>query len=340
MTSDKNRIVTGIRPTGELTIANYVGAMKPVVEMQDDFDGSINLFVADLHGLTDQEPDVINTNRLDTVRSFLAAGANPERTNIYLQSQVEEPTVVLANYMDRHTTIAELLRNPTLKDKLKDNTKAESINVALGRYPILMAADIFVQDANKVPVGEDQYPHIEFARKLARRFNNEYGGGEAVIIEPEVVAIEALRILALNGEGKMSKSNPRGAIFLKDSPDDVEAKIKRAKTGAPGEMNDALESHFTLCRHLCRDEKQTEQLERFRDAHLNGRPVMADFKKFMTELINTRLDEFQTSYNGITETDIQAVVLEGGHRAYDQASSVVLRVKRAMGIEATRITSV
>jgi len=332
MTSHESRIVTGIRPTGELTIANYVGAMKPVVEMQDNFEGSINLFVADLHGLTDQEPDVVNANRLDTVRSFLAAGADPERTNIYLQSQVEEPTVVLANYMDRHTTISELLRNPTLKDKLKNDTKAESINVALGRYPILMAADIFVQDADKVPVGEDQYPHIEFARRLARRFNNEYGRGESIIVEPEVVAVEALRILALNGDGKMSKSNPRGAIFLKDTPEDVEGKVKRAKTDAPGEMNDSLESHFTLCRHLCKDDQQAEQLERFKAAHLDGKPIMADFKKFMTELVNTYLDEFQTNYNSITPTDVQNVITEGGQKAHDQASSVVSRAKRAMGI--------
>ena len=332
MTSHESRIVTGIRPTGELTIANYVGAMKPVVEMQDNFEGSINLFVADLHGLTDQEPDVVNANRLDTVRSFLAAGADPERTNIYLQSQVEEPTVVLANYMDRHTTISELLRNPTLKDKLKNDAKAESINVALGRYPILMAADIFVQDADKVPVGEDQYPHIEFARRLARRFNNEYGKGESIIVEPEVVAVEALRILALNGDGKMSKSNPRGAIFLKDTPEDVEAKIKRAKTDAPGEMNDALESHFTLCRHLCKNEQQAEELERFKAAHLDGKPIMANFKKFMTELVNTSLGEFQTNYNSITPTDVQNVITEGGQKAHDQASSVVSRAKQAMGI--------
>ncbi len=327
-----SRIVTGVRPTGELTVANYVGAMKPVVEMQDTFDGSINLFVADLHGLTDQEPEVVNANRLDTVRSFLAAGANPERTNIYLQSQVEEPTVVLANYMDRHTTISELLRNPTLKDKLKNDAKAESINVALGRYPILMAADIFVQDADTVPVGEDQYPHIEFARRLARRFNNEYGKGETIIVEPEVMAVEALRILSLSGEGKMSKSSPRGAIFLKDSPSEVEAKIKKAKTADVGEMNDTLESHFTLCRHLCKNKEEIQRLEAFREMHMDGKPIMGDFKKFMTELVNDSLDRFQANYRNITETDVRAVISEGGDKAYDQASSVVLRAKRAMGI--------
>lgn len=330
--SRESRIVTGIRPTGELTIANYVGAMKPITEMQKDFEEPINLFVADLHGLTDQEPEVINANRLDTVRSFLAAGADPERTSIYLQSQIEEPTVVLANYMDRHTTISELLRNPTLKDKLKNDDKAESISVALGRYPILMAADIFVQDADKVPVGEDQYPHIEFARRLARKFNHAYGKGEVIIVEPEVVAVEALRILALNGDGKMSKSNPNGAIFLKDTADEVEGKIKRAKTDATGEMNSALESHFTLCRHLCTDEKQREQLDRYRDAHMNGQTVMGDFKKFMAELVNTFLQDFQENYEKITPTDVQNVLDEGGQKAQDQASIVLERAKRAMGL--------
>lgn len=183
-----------------------------------------------------------------------------------------------------------------------------------------------------MPVGEDQYPHIEFARRLARRFNNEYGKGESIIAEPEVVAVEALRILSLNGDGKMSKSNPRGAIFLKDTPEDAEVKIKRARTGAPGEMNDSLESHFTLCRHLCKDEQQAERIERFKAAHLDGKPIMADFKKFMTELVNTYLDEFQTNYNSITPTDVQNVITEGGQKAHDQASSVVSRAKRAMGI--------
>lgn len=328
----ESRIVTGIRPTGELTIANYVGAMKPIAEMQKNFEEPINLFVADLHGLTDQEPGVVNANRMKTVRSFLAAGADPERTSIYLQSQIEAPTVVLANYMDRHTTISELLRNPTLKDKLKNDDKAESISVALGRYPILMAADIFVQDADKVPVGEDQYPHIEFARRLARKFNYAYGKGETIIVEPEVVAVEALRILALNGDGKMSKSNPNGAIFLNDTADEVESKIKRAKTDAAGEMNSALESHFTLCRHLCADEKQSEQLDRYRNAHMNGQAIMGDFKKFMAELVNTFLQDFQENYDKITPTDVQNVLDEGGKKAQDQASSVLERAKRAMGL--------
>src|SRR3989338_6917737 len=175
-----DRVVTGLRPTGDLSVANYVGGMKPILELQSDFEGEINLFVADLHALTDQEPDLVDATRMDTIRSFLAAGADPERVNMYLQSQIEGPTVVLSNYLDRHTSIAELLRNPTLKDKLKKDQSAESITVALGRYPILMAADIFVQDANKVPVGEDQVPHIEFARELARKFNKQYGGGETI----------------------------------------------------------------------------------------------------------------------------------------------------------------
>lgn len=328
-----DRIVTGVRPTGELTIANYVGAMKPVVDMQDSLENtSINLFVADIHGLTDQEPDVVNANRLNTVRSFLASGVEPERTNVYLQSQIEEPTVVLANYMDRHTTISELLRNPTLKDKLKKDTRAESINVALGRYPILMAADIFVQDANKVPVGEDQYPHVEFARKLARRFNQEYGGGESIIVEPEVVAVEALRILSLSGTGKMSKSNPQGAVFLGDSPEEVESKVRRAKTASPGEMNSTLESHFTLCRHLCMNEDQISKLNKYIDSHASGQPVMKDFKKFMTELINAQLDIFQSNYKGITDGDVDAVLLEGGLKARQQATAVVSRAKQAMGV--------
>jgi tryptophanyl-tRNA synthetase len=327
------RVVTGIRPTGDLSIANYVGAMKPIGELQDSYPGPINAFVADIHGLTDQEPGLISSLREDTVRSFIAAGIDPERVNIYLQTQIEEPTVILSHYLDRHVSVAELLRVPTLKDKLKKGQGVENVNVALARYPILMASDIFVQDATDVPVGQDQHAHIEFARDLARKFNNEYGEGEAVIIVPQIMAVRALRILALNGEGKMSKSNPRGAIFLKDSPDVVGDKVKRAQTAAAGEMNDVLESHFTLCEELCTTPEQSSYLNQLRVQHLQGDTVMKEFKVLMTDLVNNFLAEFQEKYNSISDAQVQEVLEAGGEDAMAQASGVLARVKTAMGFE-------
>lgn len=327
-----SRAVTGLRPTGDLSVANYVGGIKPILELQTSFEGDINLFVADLHGLTDQEPDLVNRTRLDTVRSFLAAGADPERVNIYLQSQIEEPTVMLASYLDRLVTLSELMRVPTLKEKLKDGQKEEQVTVALGRYPILMAADIFVQDADTVPVGQDQEPHIEFARRMARKFNRDYGNSDTILVEPEILATNSLRILALNSEGKMSKSSPKGAIFLKDPIDEVIDKVKKAQTAPAGEMPDVLESHFKLCEELCVSEEQLHEVDALRYAHMHGENVMGDFKKFLTARITDFLEIFQDRYASITQDYVSDILSDGGAKAEVQANSVLDRTRSSMGL--------
>lgn len=328
------RALTGIRPTGDLTVANYVGAMKPLVEMQESFNGPVNIFVADLHGLTDQEPGLVNRTRLDTARSLLASGIDPSKTNVYLQSQIEDQTTVLASVLDRHTSVAEVLRIPTLKEKLKRGQQAENATVALLRYPILMAADICIQDATHVPVGQDQIPHIEFTRDVARRFNRQYGEGRSVLVMPTVLATEAIRIAALNGDGKMSKSNPNSAIFLKDSPKEVAAKVKRAQTATGGHMTPALESHFKLANALSNTPAEKAELARIYDAHMDGGRVMGEFKTFLADRTNGFLGRFQERFNSLSDDAVKRVLTEGGERATDQANRVVERTKRAMGFVA------
>lgn len=327
-----SRAVTGIRPTGDLSVANYVGAMKPITEMQETYKGPINIFVADIHGLTDQEPELVDTTRLDTVRSFLAAGVDPAKSNIYLQTQIEPQTVMLAGYLDRHVSLGELMRVPNLKEKLRPGQGEQTASVALARYPILMAADIFIQDATDVPVGEDQRPHIEFARNLARKFNNEYGDGEDVIVTPEMMVTRALRIAALDGEGKMSKSRPNGAIFLKDTPEEAEAKIKRAKTAHPGETSETLESHMTLTQQLATPEDpRLTKLDEIYAQHMAGGKVMGEFKKVMTDVVVDFLDGFNDRYQQITPTDVSNVLDEGGERAGNYADAMLARTRKAMG---------
>jgi tryptophanyl-tRNA synthetase len=329
-----SRAVTGIRPTGDLSVANYVGAMRPIVDMQTTYDGPINIFVADIHGLTDQEPELVDRTRLDTVRSFLAAGVDPLVSTVYLQTQIEPQTVMLAGYLDRHVTVAELMRVPNLKEKLRPGQREETATVALARYPILMAADIFIQDATDVPVGKDQYPHIEFAREVARKFNNEYGNSERVIVIPDVMATseEALRVVALNGDGKMSKSKPNGAIFLKDSPDEAERKIKRAQTANLGETSEALESHLLLCTQLSSpNDVRRERATNLYNRHMNGEQVMGDFKKVMADIVGNFLEDFQSKYNQISEGDVQQVLDDGGAVASNYADQMLSRTRRAMG---------
>lgn len=323
--------LTGIRPTGDLTVANYVGAMQPMVDLQEGFDGEVNVFVADLHALTDQEPDIVNRTRLDTVRSYLAAGINPDRTNVYLQSQIGRPTVELASLLDRHITLAEIMRVPTLKDKLKPDEGESSATLALARYPVLMAADIMIADATHVPVGADQIPHIEVTRKLARRFNQTYGKGEALLVEPDLMVIEGIKIAALNGDPKMSKSQPNGALFLKDSPTTVYRKVRRAQTADPGVMTPVLESHFLLADRLAATPAQQEEFARLKTAHENGEPVMGAFKDALTEVTVDFLDGFQRRFNDISDAEVKQALIRGGERASERAEIVMGRVNQALG---------
>lgn len=323
------RALTGIRPTGDLTVANYVGAIEPMADLQDSFDGPINAFVADIHALTDQEPEVINRTRLDTVRAFMAGGVDPQRSILYLQSQIGAQTQELAGVLDRHISMAELLRVPNLKDKVNSD-RIETATVALARYPILMAADIIIEDATHVPVGQDQLPHIEVTRRLARRFNTAYGDGEEILVEPIHLAAESIKIAALTGGPKMSKSEPRGAIFLTDRPDDVHRKVRRAHGANPGEMNDVLASHYLLCERLAQTPQALAELESVRHDHMDGQPVMGRFKELMGEIVTSFLVDYQGKFTSISDAEVKRVLREGGEQARDKADEVLKRVRTSM----------
>jgi tryptophanyl-tRNA synthetase len=324
------RALTGIRPTGDLTVANYVGAIEPMVALQDTFEGPINAFVADIHALTDQEPDVINRTRLDTVRAFMAGGVSPARSLLYLQSQIGSETQELAGVLDRHMSVAELLRVPNLKDKVKEGDRIETASVALARYPILMAADIIIEDATHVPVGQDQLPHIEVTRKLARRFNTAYGDGQDILVVPEHLAAESIKIAALNGDPKMSKSQPRGAIFLNDTPDDVHRKIRRAHGAEPGEMTDVLASHYLLSERLARTPQDVAELAAVKRDHMDGQPVMGRFKELMGGIVTSFLVDYQDRFNSISDAEVKQVLRDGGEQARDKADAVLTRVRTSM----------
>jgi len=331
-----NSALTGIRPTGELTVANYVGAMEPMVALQDTYEGPVNVFVADLHALTDQEPDVIARAWPDAVRSYLAAGIDPNRTTVYLQSQIGPQTLELTSLLERHVTVAELLRVPTLKEKLRAGQDASAATAALLRYPVLMAADIVIQDATDVPVGADQLPHIELTRRLVDRFNSLYGQGEQILATPSLLAIEGVRIVALNGDAKMSKSRPAGALFLADSPAEAAQKIRRAVTAPAGEMAPALESHFLLAERLSTEPAERFRLAELRRQHMEGLAVMAEFKGLLTEIVAGFLGGFQERFGSISDAEVKRVLREGGERASEQADRVMGRVHQALGLVSTK----
>lgn len=252
----KVEILTGIRPTGDLTIANYLGAVAPIIELQAQGLSPL-VFVADLHAITDQEPAAVKQYIRGVVADYIALGIDPKKTKIYLQSDIAGEVTIFTVLLARLVSVAELLRVPTLKDKLKKNARPETANASLLLYPVMMAADILLNRAKKVAVGEDQLPHIEFTRLVARRFNKRYG---KVFPIPEVLQIKPLRILSLKGEGKMSKTNPGGAIFLTDDLKTVANKIKSAETAFEGVMNEKLESLILIAKGW---QKQSQNARRW-----------------------------------------------------------------------------
>jgi len=198
---NKKRVLSGIRATGRLHLGNYLGAVKGMLALQDDPAYETFYMVADVHTITTPyDVEALRKNRREVIIDYLAAGLDPERSVLFLQSDIPQH-LELAFYFSSVTTIAKMQHLPTFKDKVKRHP--DHATMALLNYPILMASDILVYKAGLVPVGIDQEPHLEVAREIARRFNQDYGTD---FPEPKRFATEGEYIPSLTGEGKMSKS--------------------------------------------------------------------------------------------------------------------------------------
>ncbi len=224
-------LISGIQPTGKLHLGNYLGALKNFVALQNSGKYDCYFFVADYHSLTvDFEPKEKAKETLDVAKAYLAAGINPKKSLIFVQSQVPESTE-LAWIFNTIAPVGELERMTQYKEKSHER---ESVNVGLLTYPALMAADILLYDAKFVPVGDDQLQHLELARTLARKFNHRFG---QTFVEPQSILTKTPRVMSLdNPEKKMSKTSPSGCLFLDDSPAEIEQKIKRAVTDSGSEV--------------------------------------------------------------------------------------------------------
>jgi len=281
-------VLTGIRPTSNLTIANYIGAIMPILAFQKQ-GVEPYVFIADIHALTDNEPEILKYSD-EILIDLLAAGIDPKKTIIYKQSSIANEIGILTLLLARHVSVAELLRQPTLKEKVKSET-VENANALLMMYPVMMTADILVQRANIIPVGKDQESHIEIARKIARRFNQEV---KEIFPEPQTHVLDMIKILSLRGESKMSKSKPEDAIFLTDNVDAVKNKIKLAQTASASNMSENLRSHVTLIKSICYDNNILEEIDHIISDHMNGLNVMGTFKKIFMEVVINFLSNFQS----------------------------------------------
>ncbi len=226
----KKRMLSGIQPSGDLHLGNYLGAIKNWADRVNDYE--CYYFMADLHTITvRQEPAELRRRSLNQLAQYIACGLDPEKNVLFLQSQVPAHTQ-LAWVLNCYTMFGELSRMTQFKDK--SAKYSNNINAGLFTYPVLMAADILLYQPDYVPVGEDQKQHVELCRDIAQRFNSIYG--DVFTVPEPLIAKTGARIYGLTTpDGKMSKSVPDGCVFLMDSPEDILRKFKRAVTDSDTE---------------------------------------------------------------------------------------------------------
>ena len=324
-------VFTGIRPSGGLHIANVIGSVNTIVTLQKKEEiGRPMVFVADLHALTDAEPKDTQKNVIEVVKDYIALGLDPKSCDIFIQSELIEEISELNLYLSRLITVSELLRVPTLKEKIKKNMEVSNASVLLAMYPIMMASDILLQKSKFVPVGKDQQAHIEIARYLARKFNKSYGD---TIPVPNILTLgEPESIKSLTGDGKMSKTNPSGAILLDDPIEISLSKIKKAQTAFAGEMTDSLDSLLKIGKFVA-NEDEKEKIEEIVKRHMNGGNVMGEFKQVLSVAMQRYLKDFQEKKSKLSDSEIFKIVQDGGKIAKENAKETIKEVRKSMQFE-------
>jgi tryptophanyl-tRNA synthetase len=324
-------VFTGIRSSGGLTIANAIGAVHPIVQLQKNNEiGRPMVFVADLHALTDGEPKDTQKYVLSVVKDYIALGLDPEKNDIFVQSQITSLIAELNLYLSRLLTIAELMRIPTLKEKIKKGQSESNANSLLAMYPIMMASDILLQQSKYVPVGEDQVAHIEIARVIARKFNKKYGETFAL---PKVLSLgEPVRVKSLSGNGKMSKSDPNGAILLDDPIELSLSKIKKAQTAFAKEMSDGLEALVMIGKFVS-NEQESKDIDSIMERHSSGENVMGELKELIMVSLSRFLKDFQLKKSQISDEDILKKIKKDGEKARSNAQQTMKEVRKAMDLK-------
>lgn len=326
----KPRLFTGIQPSGLLHLGNYLGAIKNCVELQEQYDG---LFcIVDLHAITvRQDPEKLKNNIRETARHYLAAGIDPQKATLFIQSDVSEHAE-LCWILNTIAKMGEMERMIQFKEKSQRH--AENINVGLFDYPILMAADILLYDAVMVPVGEDQKQHLELAQILAERFNREYRTETFVIPEPLIKSKEeGSRIMGLDDPlKKMSKSaeSENNYIALSDDPDSAVKKIMRSATDSGTDVrtgNDKPGITNLLTIYSLLADKTIEKLEK----EYSGKSYAA-FKKDLGEVVSDFLIKHQEKLKLFEDNYISQILGEGTMRARELAESKMTQVKKVVGL--------
>jgi len=327
------RMLSGIKPTGALTLGNYIGALRQFVSYQDEYE--MIAFIANLHCITVyQEPKELRKNLKDAVALYLAAGLDPEKATIFLQSDVHEHAQ-LGYILACHTYMGELNRMTQFKDKM---AKGENnLSAGMYTYPCLMAADILLYDADYVPVGEDQKQHVELARDIANRFNNRYSP-TFTLPEPLQAKVGA-RIMSLaNPSIKMSKSDPsnNGCIYLLDDLNLVKNKIKRATTDSYNEITLDKEKQPGIYNLLeIAASLSNKSLKEMQEEYAGK--SYAYLKENVSEIVCASLKDIQEKYNDIINSNmIDDVLKQGQEKASRIAYKKLAKVQRKLGLEISK----
>jgi len=322
-------IVSGIQPTGNLHIGNYLGAIKNWVELQNSGKYTMYIFVADLHALTGKLPATqLREQKLNTVAELISAGIDPDKTTFFVQSDVPEHSE-LAWIFNCVTPLSELYRMTQYKDKSESQPK--NINAGLLTYPILQAADILIYQGDLVPVGQDQIQHVELTRDTARWFNNKY---EKFFPETKHILTPVPKVMSLiEPEKKMSKSlGADHVIELADEPTVIEKKFKKAVTATTGGDNSPGAQNLLLLLKEFGDKKTFEQ---FVKAEKTGDIRYGDLKKELAQALSKYFADFRTKRAQLLENpdELLAIMARGAAKAQAVASKTMEQVRKIVGIK-------
>lgn len=326
----KKNILSGIQSTGKLTLGNYIGAINNWTRMQEEY--NCYYMIANLHSLTVRnDPEELKENTLKIIALYIAAGIDPEKNTIFIQSQVKEHAE-LAWILNCYTYMGELSRMTQFKDKSAKHQ--DNINAGLFTYPVLMAADILLYKASVVPVGEDQKQHLEITRDIAERFNKIYG--ETFVVPEPYIKKESARIMGLQDPtSKMSKSaeNVNDVIFLDDSEETIIKKIKRAVTDSENKVRFDPENKPGVSNlmqiYSVLTEKSFSEIEKEFENEGYG-----TFKQAVAGKVVERLKPIQGKYNELLENReyLEKIYTEGKIKAEKLASETLREVKDKIGI--------
>ena len=326
------RMLSGIKPTGQLHLGSYIGALRHFVENQDEYE--MFAFIANLHCITvPQDPEELQKNLRDCVALYMACGLDPKKATIFLQTDVKEHAQ-LGYIICCHTYMGELNRMTQFKDK---QAKGETnLSGGLYTYPSLMAADILLYNPDYVPVGDDQKQHVELTRDVAIRMNNRYG--ELFKVPEPLVAKVGARIMSLTDPTKkMSKSdgaNQKGCIYLLDTPKAARKKIMSAVTDNLAHVHyDPVSqpgiSNLIQILSSLQNDRPFDEIE----AEFEGKGY-GDFKRAVADVVCAKLEEIQAKYNEIINSDlIEKTLAEGAEKASAIASEHLAQVQKAIGME-------